>query len=43
VITGKEDAYHMSQDIICCGLMMRVSDVDPVQLPTSEWWKYVSK
>ncbi len=43
VILGKEGTYYMNQDIICYGLMMRVSDVDPGQLPTSAWWKYVQK
>jgi hypothetical protein len=41
VIPGKEGTYYMNHDIICYGLMMRVSDIDPVQLPTSEWWKSV--
>jgi hypothetical protein len=41
IIPGKEGIYHMNQDIICYGLMMRVSDVNPEQLPSSEWWKYV--
>jgi hypothetical protein len=43
VIPGKEGTYYMNQDIICYGLMMRVSDIDPVRLPTSDWWKYVHK
>ena len=43
VIPGKEGTYYMKEDIICYGLMMRVSDVDPMQLPTSTWWKDVHK
>jgi hypothetical protein len=43
IIPGKEGTYYMNKDIICYGLMMRVSDVDPTQLPTSKWWKYVYK
>jgi hypothetical protein len=41
IIPGTKDVYHMNKDIICYGIMMRVSDVNPTQLPPSEWWKYV--
>lgn len=41
VIPGEEGTYFMNRDIICYGLMMRISDVDPEALPVSVWWKYV--
>ena len=31
----------LSHEGSCYGLMMRMSDVDPEQLPASKWWKYV--
>ena len=43
VIPGKEGTYFMKEDIICYGLMMRISDIDPANLPTSAWWTYVHK
>lgn len=39
VILGKYGQHFIEDDIICCGLMMRVSNVDPATLPPSSWWK----
>lgn len=39
IIPGKKGVYHMNQDIICYGMMMRVSNVDPKELPQSKWWQ----
>ena len=42
IIPGTKDVYYMKEDIICYGIMMRVSDINPAQLPSSTWWKYVT-
>jgi len=36
IIPGTKDVYYMNKDIICYGIMMRVSDIDPAQLPASK-------
>ncbi len=40
VILGREGGQFIKQDIVCYGLMMRISDVDPKDLTPSAWWKY---
>lgn len=40
VIPAKEGVYYMNQDIICYGMMMRISNIDPKELPQSAWWQY---
>lgn len=39
VIVGQEGSQHLKDDIICYGMMLRTSEIDPDQLPTSAWWK----
>ncbi|CAF3008535.1 unnamed protein product [Rotaria sp. Silwood2] len=40
IILGKHDEQFIKQDIICYGLMMRVSYVDPINLTPCTWWKH---
>jgi hypothetical protein len=40
IILGKEGEEFITKDIICYGLMMRVSNTDPKTLKTSAWWKH---
>ncbi len=40
VILGEQDVEFIKDDIICYGLMMRISDVDPRHLEPSAWWKH---
>ena len=39
IILGKNNEQFIKNDIVCYGLMMRVSNVDPVSLTPSSWWK----
>jgi hypothetical protein len=39
IILGQDGAQFIKKDIICYGLMMRISNVDPKNLKTSTWWK----
>jgi hypothetical protein len=39
VIKGKRGQEFITDDIICYGLMMRASSVDPATLTPSKWWK----
>ena len=39
VVIGKNGTEFIKDDIICYGIMMRCSKVDPDQLPASHWWK----
>jgi hypothetical protein len=40
IILGQTGDQYITEDIICYGLMMRVSPVDPMTLPASAWWEY---
>jgi hypothetical protein len=40
VILSKEGEQFIKKDIICYGLMMRMSTVDPDTLPGSTWWQH---
>jgi hypothetical protein len=40
IILGKTDEQFIKKDIVCYGLMMRISDVDPKKLTPSAWWKH---
>ncbi|CAF1233824.1 unnamed protein product [Rotaria sordida] len=40
IIPGKEGVYYIKDDIICYGIMMRISNVEPKYLSTSKWWQY---
>jgi hypothetical protein len=39
IILGQDGEQFIKNDIICYGLMMRVSDVDPKTLAPSAWWQ----
>lgn len=39
VIKGKQGATFIKDDIVCYGLMIRTSDVDPKDLDQSAWWE----
>jgi len=39
IILGQTDEEYIKNDIICYGLMMRMSNVDPKTLTPSAWWK----
>lgn len=39
VILAKQGIQYVRDDIICYGLMMRTSPVDPDTLPASKWWE----
>ncbi|UJR21795.1 hypothetical protein I4U23_024870 [Adineta vaga] len=39
IILGKNGQEFIKDDIICYGLMMRVTDIDPATLTPSKWWK----
>ena len=39
VILGKGNEQFITRDIVCYGLMMRISPGDPKSLPPSAWWK----
>ncbi|CAF1383711.1 unnamed protein product [Adineta ricciae] len=39
IIIGEDAEEYIKNNIICYGLMMRVSDVDPSTLSSSKWWK----
>ena len=39
IIFGKEGEQFITEDIVCYGLMLRVSNVDPATLTPSVWWK----
>lgn len=34
------DTSVSKADLICYGIMLRITDDDPVNLPTSKWWKH---
>ncbi|CAF1232380.1 unnamed protein product [Didymodactylos carnosus] len=34
------ESQYITDDIICYGIMLQISDGDPAQLPSSCWWKY---
>jgi len=40
IILGNEDEQFIKKDIVCYGLMMRMSNVDPKTLAPCGWWKY---
>lgn len=40
IILGTSGEQFIKKDIVCYGLMMRISDVDPKDLPIAAWWKY---
>ncbi|CAF3983703.1 unnamed protein product, partial [Rotaria sp. Silwood1] len=40
IILGKNDEQFINDDIICYGLMMRISTVDPENLTLCAWWKH---
>ena len=40
IILGKDDQQFITDDIVCYGLMMRISNVDPRNLTPAAWWKY---
>jgi hypothetical protein len=40
IVLGKTDEQFITKDIVCYGLMMRISDVDPKTLTPSAWWKH---
>lgn len=40
IIPATEGVYYMNQDIICYGIMMRTSNVDPKELSSSKWWQH---
>ena len=39
IILGETGEQFIKNDIICYGLMLRISTVDPDTLPTNMWWK----
>jgi hypothetical protein len=39
VIIGQKDEEFITKDIVCYGLMMRISSTDPDTLPACAWWK----
>lgn len=39
VVLGKDNQEFIREDIICYGLMLRISNVDPSSLTPSAWWK----
>ncbi len=39
IILGQNGEEYIKRDIICYGLMMRISHVDPKTLTPSAWWK----
>ena len=39
IIPAKEDIYYMNEDIICYGIMMRTSNIDPKELSQCAWWQ----
>lgn len=39
IIIGKEGEQFITKDIVCYGLMLRVSNTDPETLTPSAWWK----
>lgn len=42
IILGKKGTQYVKDDIICYGVMMRVSTIDPALLQTSSWWKHTA-
>ena len=40
IIIGKKGIQYIKDDIICYGLLMRASTVDPSTLTPSAWWKH---
>jgi hypothetical protein len=40
IILGQDGEQFSKKDIICYGLMMRISNVDPKNLTPSAWWKH---
>ncbi|CAF3537907.1 unnamed protein product [Rotaria socialis] len=39
IILGKNNEQFITKDIVCYGLLMRISNSDPVSLTPSAWWK----
>lgn len=39
IVLGQDNEGFIKRDIICYGLMMRISDVDPKLLTPSAWWE----
>jgi hypothetical protein len=40
IILGQDGGQFIKKDIVCYGLMMRISNVDPKTLTPSSWWKH---
>jgi hypothetical protein len=38
ILGKKQDVEFIKDDIICYGLMLRKSHVDPAELPAAKWW-----
>ncbi|CAF4624948.1 unnamed protein product [Rotaria sp. Silwood1] len=40
IIDSADNENFITDNIICYGIMIRVCDRDPYELPESEWWQY---